>query len=1131
MNPPGASFPHTADTLVTTFGYHPSSLDSVTVVNLAQVGRMLVVGSAIPDVVDLVGELKFQTNPGVSLPRGLYWFAGAAGIDVMLVAEGASPSDSTVIKAHAAEADHPLSAARGWMAALWTEAETVPIPQFAVTDEVLVAATNEHSTVRSRSFSTGAWLYELRLKGRLSKVTESQLIVPPAGDDPGEWLSAGPGSADRFAATLTRAKLDGSLTDTMFSFRATSTIFRPYQFKPVMKLLQTGKSRLLIADEVGLGKTIEAGLIWTELEARKAADRVLVVCPSSLVAKWRNEMSERFNFDLIELDRAALTEFHEQASTGRLPRRGFYIGSLERLRTWDGLEDIVNLRVLFDLVIVDEAHYMRNSGNRSHGLGAVLSEMTDNLVFLSATPLNLKSADLYNLIDLLSPGEFGDEWTFEEHLAPNAILHAIGEGLRDPRVTSVDRLASLDGLQELTFGKPLLLRPEMDLLREELQEGHLDAAAIVRIRRLLADLNAMSATVTRTRKVEVEEEKTLRSPHIVSIEWTDAERAFYDQYLTWCQARAGDADVPVGFAMQMPLRLASACLPMARDQVLHWHNEEISEDEESPTSVDVDSELSTIAKPPVVAPHAELVRAAQRLGDVDTKFDELLSQIQHLVSDGRRTLLFTFSRPTLEYLRRNLQDHARVAVLHGGVSKDARKRIMADFRAGAYDIVLANRVASEGLDFEFCSVIINYDLPWNPMEIEQRIGRIDRMGQKEAIITVVNFHNPATIDERILVRVLDRIGVFERSIGALEPIILSKMQDLQGAMFDFTLTEAQREYKTNQVLEAIEGQVAGVEELSNAASFLLVSDDVDVRGMEKDLLRSGRYVGQAELTRLINDWCLAAGASAGRLSADGRSMTIRGNAKMAEQLQGLVASGRRTTLEVEKFIRQLRDELEIHLVLDQELARSEGGSLLTANHPLVLAALAVPGFQQTRFGCVRVPATEDTPLGTHFVQLSIAEWGGLRPGRAIWGSAVDVNGEESPQSIVERLLSSLATGELRASEQDSSAFGHEVLDLSSQFLERRQVQEESEKARETEALYEARRVGLRVQHERKVHGIRTRMQSIVERGNSNMLPLFDAQLAAAQGRFEKLMENMDKSGVASLSLTPLAICQVEVVDD
>ena len=146
----------------------------------------------------------------------------------------------------------------------------------------------------------------------------------------------------------------------VFSFRATRTLFRPYQFKPVLKLLSTGTLRLLIADEVGLGKTIEAGLVWTEMEARRQADRVLVVCPSSLVAKWRREMEDRFGFTLVELDNPGLQEMTERLETDRLPRRGAYICSIERLRTWEGLKRAAELGLNFDLSIVDEAHAFRN---------------------------------------------------------------------------------------------------------------------------------------------------------------------------------------------------------------------------------------------------------------------------------------------------------------------------------------------------------------------------------------------------------------------------------------------------------------------------------------------------------------------------------------------------------------------------------------------------------------------------------------------------------------------------------------------------------------------------------------------------------------------------------------------------
>ena len=223
----------------------------------------------------------------------------------------------------------------------------------------------------------------------------------------------------------------------MFSFRATRTTFRPYQFKPVIKLLQTGKARLLIADEVGLGKTIEAGLIWTELEARREADRVLVVCPAGLVGKWIEEMQDRFEFELIELDINGLRNFLTRHRQNQLPGRRAYVCSLERLRTWGGLDEMDEFPPEFDLIIVDEAHSMRNQDTKSYALGTRLADWADSLVFLTATPINLRQEDLLNLLELLAPEDFGDIRDLELRLKPDRIINTVAarlvqKGVKEP---------------------------------------------------------------------------------------------------------------------------------------------------------------------------------------------------------------------------------------------------------------------------------------------------------------------------------------------------------------------------------------------------------------------------------------------------------------------------------------------------------------------------------------------------------------------------------------------------------------------------------------------------------------------------------------------------------------------------
>ena len=306
--------------------------------------------------------------------------------------------------------------------------------------------------IKARQYAQGRWIYSVFVGGRTQKMGEDALVGRPMLDSPDAWVKTRPVPADRFAATLTRAKLEGRFTDTVFSFRATRTIFRPYQFKPVMKLLGSGSLRMLIADEVGLGKTIEAGLLWTELEARRRADRVLVVCPSALTAKWQREMEERFGFELTELTSASLADLKSRLESDRLPKRAAYVCSVERLRKWDALAHVTELGLQFDLVIVDEAHVFRNSSTKSHALGEHLSQWADALVFLSATPVNLRNQDLFNLLELLVPGEFQDLEGLQERIEPNAVLHRITSSLLDKSVSNARRRDWLGGLSTSTFG-------------------------------------------------------------------------------------------------------------------------------------------------------------------------------------------------------------------------------------------------------------------------------------------------------------------------------------------------------------------------------------------------------------------------------------------------------------------------------------------------------------------------------------------------------------------------------------------------------------------------------------------------------------------------------------------------------
>ena len=227
----------------------------------------------------------------------------------------------------------------------------------------------------------------------------------------------------------------------------------PYQFRPVIKMLRTGSRRLLIADEVGMGKTIEAGLVWSEFEARGQADRVLVVCPSGLVDKWRTEMQDRFGFETEVLGRDGLDNLLDRFETDRFPRRYHAVCSLQRLRVWEHLERLADLSPQFDLVVVDEAHALRNTATRSFALGSLLSEWSDMLLLLSATPLNLGTDDLFNLLQLLEPGEFFDKHTLQVQLEPNAVLSAVYRGVADSQTSTATILAQLQSIRSMAYAR------------------------------------------------------------------------------------------------------------------------------------------------------------------------------------------------------------------------------------------------------------------------------------------------------------------------------------------------------------------------------------------------------------------------------------------------------------------------------------------------------------------------------------------------------------------------------------------------------------------------------------------------------------------------------------------------------
>jgi len=317
--------------------YHPVHGDLSRLLQEFAVARLLYVGD-VPSIEDLSrppGGIRECLPDSMPLPTGIYRFLDQE-LDgwSFMVAWSDRPPTGPMSATWDADDEDPLISAYGWFQHWWTEGSEIPFPKFRSDSLVLLSNSHEEGIVRRLRFASRSWQYSVRVGSRTLQVAERELSSPPLLDDPYEWIQTPPADARRLAATLTRAKLSQRLNDTLYSFKATRTVFRAYQFKPVMRLLEAERPRLLIADEVGLGKTIEAGLVWTELDARQQAHRVLIVCPSALVSKWQHEMEDRFGYELTEATGPVLADFLGASAPGPASSE---LPSSSRGSTWSSL--------------------------------------------------------------------------------------------------------------------------------------------------------------------------------------------------------------------------------------------------------------------------------------------------------------------------------------------------------------------------------------------------------------------------------------------------------------------------------------------------------------------------------------------------------------------------------------------------------------------------------------------------------------------------------------------------------------------------------------------------------------------------------------------------------------------------
>lgn len=673
---------------------------------------------------------------------------------------------------------------------------------------------------------------------------------------------------------LTYYRLSGKLANLIYSMDTTNTEFYAYQFKPVLSFLESPNHGILIADEVGLGKTIEAGLIWTELRSRFDARRLLVVCPAILREKWQTELSARFGVkadicsakDLLGIiQRHRRGELHEFAAIASLqglrpprdwgddeePAKG---NSAELARLFDELE---SEDPVFDLAIIDEAHYLRNPESQTAKLGGLIRAVSDGLVMLSATPIQLKSEDLYHQVKYLDEVTFSHEYSFRWVLESSRPLVELRDLILQGQANSEILIARLQqakgypGLKDSQQIQHLLDNvPEESAFRDHDRRGEL-AETIDRI-------NPLSHVVTRTRKRDVHERRVVREPHAIRVPMSPAEDDFYQAVTERVRSYCMNYDLHEGFLLTIPQRQMTSSMPAACRAWLKKASDDMDEAFLfEGLGIDEETQVKRTGLGPLTS---ELIEVAREIGDYktlraqDSKYRFLLDQLRSYWSKypDKKVILFSFYRETLAYLHERLPEEGIPAmVLQGGMDK--HQAIQRFKEPAGPRLLLASEVASEGIDLQFSSLLINYDLPWNPQRIEQRIGRIDRIGQKEEVIRIWNFFHEATIDDRVYTRLLQRLGIFKTALGSIESVLGEDIRRMTHELFSHNLTSEQEDEVIEQTAQALANRRIQEERLEDEASHLVAHGDY-IQNKVNAARELKRYVTGEDICNYVRDF-------------------------------------------------------------------------------------------------------------------------------------------------------------------------------------------------------------------------------------------------------------------------------------
>lgn len=487
----------------------------------------------------------------------------------------------------------------------------------------------------------------------------------------------------------------------------------------------------------------------------------------------------------------------------------------------------------FDLVIVDEAHHIRNTDTNRHKAVRYFCDHAEAVIFLTATPIQLGNEDLFVLLNVLRPDLVIDRESFEHMAEPNPFINrAVTHTRSNAPEWAAQAQEALDGAANTSWGQSILQHnPDFKQLRRKLSQEIFNPEERIQLINDLESIHTFTGIINRTRRRDIGD-FTIRKPETVVVEFTPTQRQLHD-HLLQIQAEIFSrlhGDSSVKFMLTMIRRQAASCLygltPFIHD-ILNRHIDELYWDEADNTQkIPEDSAIESIE-----SQIQTVLEQAQNLDPDDPKLDalkEILKDKQELPNN--KVMLFSSFRHTLSYLHKHLlEDGFRVGLVHGGIPDEERLELRRRFELSrenrdALDVMLFSEIGGEGLDYQFCDCIVNYDIPWNPMRIEQRIGRIDRIGQKSESVAIFNLITPGTVDADIYTRCLMRIGVFERALGGSEGILGEISREIKAIAENFRLNEEERNEKLQQLAD---NQIRLVQEQES-----LEQDQVELFGIQ-----------------------------------------------------------------------------------------------------------------------------------------------------------------------------------------------------------------------------------------------------------------------------------------------------------